>query len=125
MSRNRVLFNVLGLYASPPNSTGYCFSSGNSGVNLVTQLQRVQSVSDDWSNDLETIKQLGELGDVDRINVSPPVVNMSSDWILADVSNEKKIGLYISGDQPAIKFIADKTNEDRNYFLAVAPEGVD
>jgi hypothetical protein len=125
MSRNRVLFNTLGLFAGPANSTGYLFSSGNSGVNLVTQLQRVQSVSDDWTNTLVDIKQLGELGDVDRINVEPPSVNLSFDWLLADVSNEKKIGLYISGDQPAIKFIADKTNDDRNFFLAVAPEGVD
>lgn len=125
MSRNRILFNTLGLYNSPSPSTGYCFSSGNSGVNLITQLQRVQSVTDDWTNNLVDVKQIGELGDIDRISVEPPTVNLSFDWLIADVSNEKKIGFYISGDQPAIKFLTDKTNDDRNFFLAVAPEGVD
>lgn len=125
MSRNRILFNTLGLFASPSPSTGYCFSNGNAGTNLLTQLQRVQSVSDDWTVNLTDVKQIGELGEIDRISTEPPTVNFSFDWLVADVANEKEIGLYISGDVPAIRDLANKSNDDRNFFLAVAPEGVD
>jgi len=125
MSRDRILFNTIGVFISPPGATGYCFSSGNSGVNLISQLQRVQSFSNDESLSLTDIKQLGQLNEIDRISLEPPTVNFSTEWIVADVSNEKKIGFYISGDQPAIKFISDGTRNDHNFFVPVAPEGVD
>lgn len=125
MPRNRILYNVLGLFVSKAPATGFCFSSGNSGVNLVSQLQRVQSVTDDWSIDRTDINQIGDLGEVDRVSLTPPSVNLSYDWIVADVSNERKMGLDISGVNSAIRLILNNTDDDKNFFLAVAPEGTD
>lgn len=123
--RNSTLYGTLGLFTGPFPSTGYHFSSGNSGVNFVTQLQRVQSVTPDVTVNLTDVFQLGDTAEVDRVATEPASVSLTFDWLVADVSNEKKIGLYISGDQSAIRDLANGTNDDRNFFIAVAPEGVD
>ncbi len=123
--RNSILYGSLGLYSGPAGSTGYNFTSGNSGVNLITQLQRVQSVTPDFTINLTDVFQLGDTSELDRLSSEPPTVNFTFDWLVADVSNEKKLGFYISGDQPVIRDIANGTNDDRNFFIAVAPEGVD
>jgi hypothetical protein len=122
MARNRILYNCLGLFKSV-NSTGYNFTSGNSGVNLIRQMQRVQSVSDDWTINLADINQIGQLAAIDRVSFEPPTINLSYDYIVADVSNERKLGFDVSGTQPAIRLLLDKTEDDSNYFLAVAPQG--
>lgn len=125
MPRNRILYNTLGLFVTKSPATGFCFSSGNSGVNLVSQLQRIQSVTDDWSIERTDINQIGDLGEIDRVSLTPPTVNLSYDWIVADVANEQKMGLDISGTNSTIRFILDGTNDDKNFLMAVAPEGTD
>lgn len=122
---NRRLYNAIGVFLSPSPSTGYCFSSGNSGVNLIQQLERVQSVNDGWSVTHQTINQLGQLGQIDRVIVEPPTSTLETSWLVSDVSNDAKIGMYVSGDQSALINIVNQTNNDKNYFIAYAPEGVD
>ena len=121
---NRILYSTLGLFQSP-TATGYNFTSGNSGVNLIRQMQRVQTVSDDWSLSRTDINQIGQLAEIDTIVATPPTVNLSFDYIVADVSNERKIGFDVSGTQSAIRLLLNKTDDEKNYFLAVAPEGTD
>jgi hypothetical protein len=125
MSRNRQLYNTLSLMKGIVPSSGFHFSSGNSGENYIKQLQRVQSVTDDWSVERTPINQLGELGEIDRIITTPPTVNFSFDYFVADVSNERKMGFDISGTQSAIRLILNGTEDDSNFFVPVAPEGVD
>jgi hypothetical protein len=125
MPKSRILYNCLGAYCSPSPATGYCFSSGNSGVNLIQQLSRVQSVTDSFSVDRQDVGQLGNLGLIDRVIVQQPSVPLEVNWLVSDVSNERMIGLYASGDQSAIVNLINNTQDEKNYFLAIAPEGTD
>lgn len=123
--RNSILYGSLAAYVTPSPATGYCFSSGNSGINNLSQLQRVQSITPNFSNNLTNVQQLGDTAEIDRVPTEPPSVGFSMDWLVADVSNEKKLGFYISGDQPVIRDLANGTNDDRNFLIPIAPEGVD
>lgn len=131
--RNRVFYQALSLAVSPSPATGYMFSTGfngavtgaNSGVNLIQTLERMQSVSDGFSQERQTILQIGQLGPVAREIVNPPTVDLGGSYYVADLSNERILGLYVSGDQGALTNILNKTQADKNYFLSVAPEGVD
>ena len=126
-------YNVFGLYSSASPSTGFQFQTGfnnaytgaNSGFNLIQGLQRVQSVTDSFSVDRQLVNQLGQLSYVSQELTSAPSVPLSFNWIVADASNEAKIGLYVSGDQGALKNILLMTQNERNMFIGVAPEGVD
>lgn len=127
MSRNRVFYPVLGLYAGPGGLavTGAHFSSGNSGVNLINQLQRVQTCNHNWSVTRTDINQLGQLAAISREIIEQPVASLDASWYLADLSNERKIGFYVSGDVSALRDFLNKTQDERNYFIPQAPEGQD
>lgn len=122
---NRVIYQVLGLYSGPNNPTGAHFSSGNSGINLINQFQRVQTVSHSWNVNRTAINQFGQLGAISREIVDAPTVSLSTSWYPVDLSNEREVGFYTSGDFSAIRYFLDKTQDTRNYFLAKAPEGQD
>lgn len=125
MSRNRIFYPVLGVFVSPSPATGQHFSSGNSGVNFVKQLQRIQSENDSWSVRRTDINQFGQLAAISREIIEQPQSSIDFSWYVADVSNENKMGFYVSGDQSCIKSLLDKTQDEKNYFVAVAPEGQD
>jgi hypothetical protein len=125
MSRNRIFYPVLGVFVGPSPATGAHMSSGNSGVNLVSQLQRVQSENDSWSVTRTDINQFGQLAAISREIIEQPQSSADFSWYVADVSNERKLGLYVSGDSSAIKSLLDKTQDEKNYFIAIAPEGQD
>lgn len=125
MSRNRQFYPVLGVFVGPTPPTGAHFSSGNSGVNLVTQLQRIQSENDDWSVTRTDINQFGQLAAISREIIEQPQSSIDFSWYVADVSNEEKLGLYVGGDVSAIRDLLNKTEDEKNYFVAIAPEGQD
>lgn len=133
MSRTTLRYSVLGLAVGPTPSTGFQFTTGfngvftgaNSGTNLVQQLQRIQTVTDDLSIERTNVNQLGQLAFISQEIVNQPQVNISTNWYIADFSNERKVGLYVSGDQGALTNILNLTQNERNWFLAVAPEGQD
>lgn len=125
MSRNRIFYPVLGVFVGPTSPTGQHFSSGNSGVNLVQQLQRIQSENDSFSVVRTDINQFGELAAISREIIEQPQSSLDFSWYVADVSNERKMGFYVSGDQSCIKSLLDKTEDEKNYFISVAPEGQD
>lgn len=133
MSTTRIFYQVLGLGVSNSPGTGYMFLTGfnnvytgaNSGVNQVQQLQRLQSVTDDFGLNRINIGQLGQLSIVSREIVDSPIVNLGGSYYVADLSNERVLGFYVSGDQAALTSILNKTQAEKNYFIAVAPQGQD
>lgn len=114
---------AIGVGTSP--STGYLFSSGNSGVNNILYIDRAQSVNDSFTVNRENVGQLGQLAILSKVITSPPSVNLDFSYYTADVRNELILGLYVSGDQGALTNILNQTQADKNYFIALAPEGVD
>lgn len=104
---------------------GGLYTGANSGVNLIQNFERLQSVTDDFSIARQNIQQLGQLAIVSREITTPPTVNLGGSWYVADLSNDRLLGLYTSGDQSALTNILNRTQADKNYFVSIAPQGQD
>lgn len=138
ISHNRVTSAVQALYVGPSVSTGGHFNGlqGASATpqrvaedqgsgNLILQLYRIQSVNSNWNLNHVNINQFGELAAIDRVIVDPPTVNLTFSYLLANMYNESGLGFHTQGSLSCISGLLDKTQEDRNYFLRIAPEGLD
>ena len=122
---NRQFYAVLGLQVSHSPSTGYQFSSGNSGDNFIQSLQRVQTVNDSFSVARQNLGQLGQLSILTKLITEPPTVPLETSYYVADLSNERKLGFYVSGDQSCLTNILNLSEADKNYFIVIAPPGID
>lgn len=122
---NRQIYNVLGLFVSPSPSTGFMFSSGTSGVNLLRTIPRVQSASTSATPNREDVLQYGGLARIDQIITSPADVSLNFDYLLVDGYAESVMGFAAKGEQTFISGLIDNTQQEKNYFVAVAPEGSD
>ena len=106
MARNRVHSQVQAAYVGPAPATGFHFitSAGvlndnftdPSGLNLIQQLDRVQSIGYDESFDPEQVIQLGTRGFVDRPLIKPPEVELSFDYYIKGIANEAKLGFDVN-----------------------------
>ncbi len=125
----RQIYNVLGVFVGPSPATGYMFASGNtnpvSGVNFLTSIPRVQSANIDLSIGRQDVNQYGQLARLDSEIVSPPDVTLNMDYLLVDGFAESLMGFAASGQQTFISGMIDGTQSEKNYFLAIAPQGVD
>jgi hypothetical protein len=125
MSRNRIIYNVLALYASQVSPSGQ-----QTGVGSIKQLTRVQSFDEDFSRNLTDVNQFGSLAAIDRIEVEAPTVNASLSYYVTDGSNEKYLGLTVTPNNSqnnvsCISGILNKTTDEKNYYLLIADEGND
>lgn len=129
----RLFYQVFGLYVSSSPSTGYFFNTGfnnvytgsNSGNNLITNLERVQSVNDSWNQPRLNVLQFGQIAPVDRIIVEPPTVPLEFSYLVDSLANERRLGFDVSGVNGCIGNILNLTQTDKTYFIAIAPPGVD
>ena len=124
-SRTRVISPVLALYAGPFPSTGYLYSSGNSGVNLVNQLQRVQSCTYGATVPRQFVEQYGQTAPLDQVIIDAPKVNLDFSYIVADGSNAYNLGFVTDATASAFSGLFALTSDDRNYFLEVVKDGSD
>ncbi len=123
MSRSRIFYPTLAVYVGPSPATGKHFSSGNTGSNLVKQLQRIQNANFSFSITRTDVNQFGQLGAIGREIIQQPTVNLDFSYYVCNVANEDNFGFYTAGDQTALKNLLNKTADEKNYFIAVAPEG--
>lgn len=123
-SRNRIIYQSKSLHVGPTGCTGMHFNSGNSGFNLITTLHRVQSLNHDWSVNRLNINQFGELAAIDRVIIDSPTVTLGFSYILANLSNEKKMGFTVDNSANCLSGLS-KRNTERNYFVKVVEEGID
>lgn len=124
----RQFYQVFSLNAGPSPSTGYHFSSGQfgpSGANLINQLERVTSTTDGWTANRTNIIQYGALGALDRVIIDPLSSSLTATWDVADLTNENSLGFALNSGVGILNNFINKTQDDRNYFLAVAPQGTD
>lgn len=124
-NRNRVIYSAAALYAGPTPCTGQHFTSGNSGVNLINQIPRVQNVSLNFDIPRQDVNQIGQLAAIDRIIVSPPTVGASFSWYLLDGKAESLLGFAAKGQSTFISGQLDKSQDEKNYFILLASEGAD
>ncbi len=100
------------------------YTGSNSGINLIQNLERVQSMTDSLSQEYTTINQLGQLAFVSQEITTPATFNVGSTYYVADLSNERIIGLNVSGGG-ALQYILDQSQATKNLFLSLAPQGID
>ncbi len=132
MSTTRVFYPAFALQVGPSPATGYQFVTGfngvytgaNSGANLIQSLERLQSITNGLSQDRTVINQLGQLSFVSREITTPPTVNLGATYYVADLSNERILGFNVSGTAGAIGPILDQTQATKNYFISIAPQGI-
>lgn len=133
MSTTRLIYQVFALSVGPSPATGYqsvtgfngAYTGANSGTNLIQNLERLQSISNGLTQDRTVINQLGQLSFVSREITSPPTVNLGATYYVADLSNERILGFYVSGNQSALTNILNQTQATKNYFISIAPQGQD
>lgn len=123
-------YNCLGVAVSPSPATGYMYSLATaaqptSGNNLLQFIPRVQSVSIATAVPREDVNQYGMTDRIDTLMVSNPTVTMNMDYLLLDGFAESLLGFAASGQQSFISGLLDGTQTEKNYFLGIAPEGVD
>lgn len=129
MARNRIFYPVNALFVGPSGSfpaTGQHFQSGNSGINYVKQLHRIQSANFSFNISRTDINQFGAVAAVGREIIQQPTVNLDFSYYVNSVANEDFIGMYVEADNlSCVKNLLDKSRDEKNYFLAIAPEGQD
>ncbi len=126
----RQLYNTLGLAVGPSPATGWMFSlataaNPTSGTNLLKFIPRVQSVSISTAVPNTDVNQDGQLDRLGTVIVSAPTTTLNFDYLLLDGYAESILGFAASGQQTFISGLIDGTQAEKNYFLGVAPEGVD
>jgi len=89
------------------------------------QIMRVQSVSYDFNAKRENVLQLGTLAPIDQVILTAPTVNLNFNYILTNAWNESGLGLVSNGSSSIISSINDGTQDDKNYFVQIAPYGDD
>ncbi len=125
MARKRVIYQSEALYAGPTPPTGYHFTSGNSGVNLVAQLHRVQSANYSFNVARQDVNQYGQLAAIDRVILQAPTVNLDFNYYLTNGVNEKRLGLQIDGVTSTISGLLNGSTDSKNYFISTSAEGED
>lgn len=125
MSRNRIFYQTNAVLVGPSPATGLHLSSGTSGINSIVQLIRIQTATVDATVTRTDVNEQGILGAVGREIIEQPTVRLDFSYYVANVGNENAMGLDTDGAITTIANLLDKTQDEKNYFLAVAPEGID
>tara|TARA_Y100001938_G_scaffold150229_1_gene240215 strand:- start:1173 stop:2372 length:1200 start_codon:yes stop_codon:yes gene_type:complete len=148
MAKNRVIYQSESVFAGPSPATGFhvghqgaanhpitgkdAVTTPAIGKSLVKQLQRIQSANYSFNITRQDLNQFGELAAIDRVILESPTVSMDINYVLGDMTNEKRLGFHIvpSGGgttnlHSALSGILKKETDERNYFIKTLAEGVD
>jgi hypothetical protein len=124
MSRNRIIYQSLGVFASQVAADENQNTNGK-----VKQLTRIQSFDSSFERNLEDINQFGNLAAIDRLDTEAPTVSATLEYYLTDGLNEKLLGLtVVTGSQSGtscISGILQKETDEKNLYLMIAREGSD
>ena len=113
------------IFVGPSNSTGFFYSSGNSGTNGIVQIQKALTANRSFSVERQDINVLGQLARLDAIINTPPTVSFDTSWYIANVFNESGIGLSVNGNYSIASGILTNNSNDRNIFISRSPQGFD
>lgn len=117
MANKRIIYAAEALFVGPSPATG-AQPSGS-----ILQIHRVQSVGYDFQRSFQDVTQFGTFAPIDRVELDLPQNTLNATYLATNVRNESGIGLYVGGDQTALKNILDDSQREKNYFLRVVPDG--
>ncbi len=106
-------------------NTGFnnVYTGANSGTNLIQTFERVQSFTDNFAITRQDINVLGVLAAISREITTPPTVNASMSYYVADLSNERLLGMDVSGNLSALTPILNQSQASKNLYLSISPQG--
>jgi len=122
-NRIQTKYESAGIFLGPTPATGAHYTSGNSGVNEILQLHRIQSFSDTWDNPTENVNQFGAAIPIDRVATTSPTPTFDFSYYPTNGINEKFLGFSIDGVTSIASGIFDATTDSKNYFALFVPEG--
>jgi hypothetical protein len=147
MARNRVIYQSEAVYVTQSgyastDLTGIAGAPGNPGyagqTNSIEDLHRVQSANYSFNISRQDVNQFGELAAIDRIITETPTVSFDTNYIMANLANEKALGFEVSpsgivGGGIATKWVScisgliDATSNayQKDYFILTTKEGSD
>lgn len=125
MATNRFIYNNESVWFGPNGATGFMFSSGNSGVNLIQQFHRVQTVNRNYSIERQDINQVDVLARIDSVVSNPPSVGMDMSAYCVGIRNASGAGLTTNLGVNCLSGILAGVTDDRNYFIAKSLGGLD
>ena len=129
-NRVQTRYESAGIFVSATPATGKHYESGvfgnntPSGANLITQLHRVQSFSDNWDIPLEDVLQFGNTVAIDKLSNTAPTPTFDFTYYPTNGINEYRLGFPIDGETSIASGILDATNDEKNYFALFSAEGV-
>ncbi len=149
MPRNRIVYQSECLFVGPSPATGFhfmdmstfgglgsssaiygrvpsAFGNGNTGVNLINQIHRVQEISYDFNIPRTDVLQFGEIGAIDKVNLEPPTVTLNFSYLSAGFHNEKYLGLNLNGgltgnNPGCLESLINANQSEKNYFIKTVP----
>lgn len=121
----RKIYQVEALFVGPTPASGAHFSSGNSGVNLLNQIHRVQTANDNLTITRQDVNQFGQLAAIDRVILEAPTVTLDFSYLVTNALNEARLGLVVDGSASAISGLMNGSSDEKNYFILSVPEGND
>mgnify|MGYP006275101479 CR=1 FL=1 len=139
MPRNRIIYQSEALYAGPSPATDIHFTGNASlpkntwytsgDLNLVKQLQRVQSANYSFTVNRTDVNQFGQLAAIDRVILNAPTVSLDFSYLLANFANENNLGFTVASGSAdvtsALSGFLTKSTDERNYFIKTTAEGTD
>jgi len=122
MSRNRVTYPSLGVFASNSLSA--------TGTGSHAQLRRVQSFNSSFEIARTSVTQLGQQAAIQKIVTEPPTVSADFSYYLSDGYNERLLGLYCqdastSTGQASFVSGAISSASGVNFYIPTCAEGTD
>ena len=139
-TRNRVIYQSEAVYVSQDASysghlTGTSTTPGAAGWEPnILDLNRIQSANYSFNITRQDVNQFGELAAIDRIITDTPTVSMDMSYILANFTNEYRLGFTVaqSGDSASsltscISGLIDSSTNayQKDYFVLTTKEGAD
>ena len=139
-TRNRVIYQSEAVYVSQDASysgdlTGT--APGNTAATWepnILDLNRIQSANYSFNITRQDVNQFGELAAIDRIITDTPTVSMDMSYILANFTNEYRLGFTVAQSGAAAStltscisgLIDSSTNAyQKDYFILTTKEGSD
>lgn len=121
MARAKTVSQNMALLVSYFHSTG-------SDQSTMQNLHNITSVDFSWSQNKQDVISYGKLASRDRVAIDPPEVPLNFTYYLGAGINEYAIGFSVDAtvsNESSLKFLLDKTKDEKNYYLFIAPEGAD
>ena len=134
MPRNRVIYQS---QAVSVTTDIVSFDADAVTHGTISGLQRIQSANYSFSVGRQDVNQFGDLAAIDRIIVDSPTVSFDTSYYLANFTNERSLGFFVtpSGEHAPFKSCVTDIistgsniypgNSQKNYFITTTKEGTD